>query len=75
VQASVDRRRIGTIGLVYLGRFAGILVATVIGFIAAADTSSSFFIDRLRNCAVPTAPPYISLFTCPLWYPLRELPV
>ena len=39
----------------------GISVATVIGFVAAADTSSSFFVDYLRDCAVPTAPPPISL--------------
>ena len=56
-----------------MGWFAGISVATVIGFVAAADTSSSFFVDYLRDCAVPTAPPpYITLSSR---YPPRELPV
>ena len=40
----------------------GISVATVIGFVAAADTSSSFFfVDCLRDYAVSTAPPPGSL--------------
>jgi hypothetical protein len=50
-------RRIG-IGLV---GSQGILVAIVIGFIAAVDTGSSFFLGCLRDYAVPTAPPPTSL--------------
>ena len=49
-----------------LVRSQGISVATVIGFIAATDTGSFFFVDCLHDCTIPTTPPlHYSLFTVP----------
>ena len=56
----------------------GISITTVIGFVAAADTSSSFFCTySVTSVTIPfqPPPPYIILFTYPLWYPLQEIPV
>ena len=60
------RRQISTESCHRLVRSQGISVTTVIGFIAAADTGSSFFVLCLRDYAVPTTPPlHHSLFTVP----------
>jgi hypothetical protein len=57
--------RVGSVadwhGVLLQGWFAGISVSTVIRFVAAVDTGSSFFVLCLRDCAVPTAPPLTSL--------------
>ena len=60
------RRQIGTESYYRLIRLQGILVTTVIRFIAAVNTSSSFFIDCLCDCIILTTPPrYYSLFMVP----------